>query len=88
MRITVGIDWAEKHHDVAVLDDAGTVVSRARIETSSVGLTKLLEMIAECGGSPTSTPAANATTSGFLSVPGPPSLPSRPGPSSRPCRTS
>ena len=30
MNITCGIDWAEAHHDVAVLDDDGTSWTAAR----------------------------------------------------------
>ena len=33
MSITCGIDWAEAHHDVAVMDDAGRVLGRLRIDT-------------------------------------------------------
>lgn len=40
-----GIDWAEKHHDVAVVDDTGTLVAKARISDDIAGFTKLTEVI-------------------------------------------
>ena len=33
MSITCGIDWAEAHHDIAIIDDAGRVLARRRIDT-------------------------------------------------------
>lgn len=47
MRITCGIDWAEVHHDVALADDTGRIVARARIYTGATGFTNLLRLIAE-----------------------------------------
>ena len=37
MAITCGIDWAESHHDVALMDDRGSIVARARIATGLSG---------------------------------------------------
>ncbi len=37
MSITCGIDWAEAHHDVAVLGDSGKVLERRRIDTGVPG---------------------------------------------------
>jgi len=36
-----GIDWADDHHDIVVLDANGEVVKQLRIEQSGVGLDKL-----------------------------------------------
>ena len=33
MSITCGIDWAEAHHDVAVMDEAGQILGRLKIDT-------------------------------------------------------
>lgn len=49
MDLFCGIDWAEGHHDVAVIDDTGRVVSRARIGNDAAGFTQLLTMLAEAG---------------------------------------
>jgi hypothetical protein len=34
MGITCGIDWAERHHDVALVDDTGRMVAKKRIDTA------------------------------------------------------
>lgn len=47
MQITCGIDWAEQHHDVAVLDADGSVLARARIDTGATGFTRLMALLAE-----------------------------------------
>ena len=39
--IFVGVDWAEDHHDVCVMDEAGEVVGRRRIADSVEGLGEL-----------------------------------------------
>lgn len=44
-----GIDWAEGHHDVAVVDADGTLVSKRRIEESAAGFAELLALLAEAG---------------------------------------
>lgn len=45
--IFVGIDWAESHHDVCLLDEAGGVLAKQRIDEGIVGLTELQRLIAE-----------------------------------------
>ena len=47
MQITCGIDWAEQHHDVAILDADGGVLARARIDTGAAGFTRLMALLAE-----------------------------------------
>lgn len=44
-----GIDWAEDHHDVAVVDTAGTVLGKRRIPESVEGYAELLELLARVG---------------------------------------
>jgi hypothetical protein len=44
-----GIDWAEAHHDVAVVDDTGKVVARIRIDNDAGGFAALLTVLAEAG---------------------------------------
>ncbi len=65
-QITVGIDWAEGHHDVAVHDGAGKTLRLERIGTSPTGFGRLLELIAECGGGPGITPVALETDKHLL----------------------
>ncbi|QSE84689.1 IS110 family transposase [Rhodococcus koreensis] len=68
MSINCGIDWAEVHHDVALVDENGTVIARKRIDTGTAGLTALLEVIAESGGAPGTTPIAIETDKNLLVV--------------------
>jgi transposase len=43
--IFVGIDWAEHHHDVCVMDDSGQVLGKRRIGDSVAGVTELHELV-------------------------------------------
>jgi transposase len=52
LELLCGIDWAEKHHDVAVVDEAGKVVSRQRVSNDAAGFATLLTMLAEAGDTP------------------------------------
>ena len=47
MRMWCGIDWAQRHHDIAVVDDDGVLVLKRRIDDSAVGFRQLLELLAE-----------------------------------------
>jgi len=68
MGITCGIDWAEIHDDVALADDTGHIVARARIDTGATGFNELLRLIAENGGTPEQTPIAIETDKNLLVV--------------------
>jgi len=46
-----GIDWAEDHHDIALVDRDGGLVARLRISDDAAGLARLLELLAEKGDS-------------------------------------
>ncbi len=41
-----GIDWAEDHHDAAIVDDAGVVLKMRRSQDSACGSQELLELLA------------------------------------------
>jgi transposase len=45
--ITCGIDWAEQHHDVAVLDHDGRPLARRRIDVGMSGFTELVGLLNE-----------------------------------------
>jgi transposase len=45
MRLFVGDDWAEDHHDVEVMDQAGTVLAKKRLPEGVAGMTQLHELI-------------------------------------------
>jgi len=62
-----GIDWASDHHDIAVIDDAGTLLARARIDDTAEGLDELLRILAEHGDTPQDPiPVAIETARGLL----------------------
>jgi len=44
--IFVGVDWAETHHDICVLNEAGEVLARKRIPDTFEGLRALHELLA------------------------------------------
>lgn len=47
MRVWCGIDWAEAHHDVAIVDDAGALLAKTRVSDDPVGFTQLLGLLGE-----------------------------------------
>ena len=67
MTITCGIDWAENHHDVALVDEAGKLVAKRRISDDVQGYRRLLELLAEAGDSADEPiPVAIETARGLL----------------------
>ncbi len=46
MELFVGVDWAEEHHDVCVLDAAGRVRGKGRVSNDLAGIAKLHDVIA------------------------------------------
>jgi hypothetical protein len=51
MKLFCGIDWAEAHHDVAIVDEKGQLVAKKRITDDPTGLAQLVELLAEVGDS-------------------------------------
>ena len=49
MDVYCGIDWAEDHHDIAVVDRDGKLLARRRISDDAGGLATLLALLAEHG---------------------------------------
>lgn len=47
MRLYVGNDWAEEHHDVALLDEEGRLLAARRLLEGVAGITMLHELIGE-----------------------------------------
>jgi transposase len=67
LKITCGIDWAEGHHDIAIMDEGGACVAKARIDESPEGLAQLMTMLAEAGDTPGDpVPVAIETPRGLL----------------------
>lgn len=48
-RVWCGIDWAEGHHDVALVDRDGDLVAKARIGDDAAGQHALLDLLARHG---------------------------------------
>jgi transposase len=64
-----GIDWAEDHHDIALVDKDGGLLARLRISDDAAGLTRLLELLAEHGDTPEDpVPVAIETPRGLLTA--------------------
>ncbi len=62
-----GIDWAEGHHDVAIVGSDGKLVAKKRIGDDPAGFTALTEMLADAGDSPEDPiPIAIETPRGLL----------------------
>ena len=51
MDVFCGIDWAEDHHDIAVVNRDGKLLARRRISDDAAGLAGLLALLAEHGDS-------------------------------------
>jgi transposase len=65
--IFCGIDWAEDHHDIALVDRDGGLVARLRVSDDAAGLALLLELLAEKGdGAGNPVPVAIETPRGLL----------------------
>jgi transposase len=45
MRLFVGDDWAEDHHDVEVMDEAGKVLARRRLPEGAAGIAQLHALV-------------------------------------------
>jgi transposase len=67
VQLFCGIDWAEAHHDVAIIDEGGELVAKKRISDGPAGFAQLVEMLAEAGdNADTPVPVAIETPRGLL----------------------
>lgn len=67
LTITCGIDWAENHHDVALVDESGKLVAKRRISDDAEGLRRLLDLLSEAGDTASDPiPVAVETARGLL----------------------
>jgi transposase len=67
MDVYCGIDWAEDHHDISLVDRDGQLLARRRIGDDAAGLGALLELLAGHGDSPGDLiPVAIETPRGLL----------------------
>ncbi|MBO4209013.1 IS110 family transposase [Micromonospora echinofusca] len=49
MKVFCGIDWSERHHDIALVDEHGHLVDKRRISDDLEGFTSLVDMLAGAG---------------------------------------
>jgi hypothetical protein len=62
-----GIDWAEAHHDLAIIDENGTVLAKRRISDDPAGFNDLLGLLAAHGDcADDQIPVAIETSRGLL----------------------
>ncbi|KPN21736.1 IS110 family transposase [Arthrobacter sp. BL-252-APC-1A] len=62
-----GIDWAEGHHDIALVDSQGRLLSSQRVAESAAGLAELLDLLSTHGDRiEDRIPVAIETTRGLL----------------------
>jgi hypothetical protein len=62
-----GIDWAEDHHDIALVDRDGQLLARQRVSDDAAALARLLELLAGHGDSEENlVPVAIETPRGLL----------------------
>jgi transposase len=67
MDVFCGIDWAEDHHDIALVNRDGQLLARRRISDDAAGLAQLLVLLAEHGDNPGDpVPVAIETPRGLL----------------------
>jgi transposase len=51
LKVFCGIDWAEGHHDIALIDQEGHLIAKKRILESVAGFNELVDLLADAGDS-------------------------------------
>jgi hypothetical protein len=64
--VFVGLDWAEEHHDVAVIADDGTLLAELRITDSLDGVNQLHALFAQHATSPSDVVIGAETANGLV----------------------
>ena len=62
----VGLDWAEEHHDVVVMEETGRVAAARRVPQGLAGLTVLHELLAAWAEGPAEVVVGTETDRGLL----------------------
>jgi transposase len=62
----VGVDWAERHHDVCLLDEQGAVLAKRRITDGLAGVTELHALLARHANDPSYVVIGIETDRGLL----------------------
>jgi len=61
-----GVDWADDHHDVAIVDQGGRLVGSTRVPHSPAGLAELRAFLLGIAGDPAEVPCFVETNHGLL----------------------
>jgi transposase len=64
--VFVGVDWAEAHHDICLLDEQGEVLGKRRITDGLEGVRRLHELVAEHAEEPEQVVVGIETDRGLL----------------------
>jgi hypothetical protein len=64
--VFVGIDWAEAHHDICVVDEEGQVLVKRRVPVGLEGVGKLHALVAEHAEDPARVVVGIETDRGLL----------------------
>ena len=63
--IFVGVDWAEDHHDVCVMDEAGEVLGNVALPTASEAWLSSMSLLGHMRKNPRRWWSASKSTAGF-----------------------
>jgi len=66
LMVYVGVDWAEAHHDICVVDETGHVLAKRRVPEGLEGVGKLHALVAEHAEDPASVVIGIETDRGLL----------------------
>ena len=64
--VFLGVDWAEEHHDVCLLDEQGKVLGRARVANSLEGVSRIHALVADHSEEPDAVVVGIETNRGLL----------------------
>ena len=64
--VFLGVDWAEEHHDVCLLDEQGKVLGRARVANSLEGVGRIHALVADHSEEPDAVVVGIETDRGLL----------------------
>jgi transposase len=62
----VGVDWAEAHHDICIIDEAGSVLAKRRIPEGIDGVRQLHALVADHATEPADVVVGIETDRGLL----------------------
>ena len=64
--VFLGVDWAEEHHDICLLDEQGNVLGRARVANSLEGVSHVHALVADHAEEPAEVMVGIETDRGLL----------------------